>query len=62
MVRRSIRYRCLYYQRGIDRIYFRTREAAKIKVNAAEVPDIIRQIVQAASAKDAEKIVELITK
>lgn len=33
----------------------------KIKVNAAEVPDIIRQIVQAASAKDAEKIVELIT-
>ena len=28
----------------------------KIKVNAAEVPDIIRQIVQAASAKDAEKI------
>lgn len=33
----------------------------KIKVNAAEVPDIIRQIVQATSAKDAEKIVELIT-
>lgn len=29
VVRRSICYRCLYYQRGIDRIYFRTREAAK---------------------------------
>ena len=35
MVRRSIRYRCLYYQRGIDRICFRTREAAK---NQSEQP------------------------
>lgn len=32
----------------------------KIKVNAAEVPKMIRQIVQAASARDAQKILDLI--
>lgn len=32
----------------------------KIKVHAAEVPKMIRQIVQAASTKDAQKILDLI--